>query len=91
MIQTFRVSIIGTGQTFGEEDVMVERNYTCSVKCISKFADVFCMKYDEFLRKFKGNKESWKVFAENAKEKEDKLNKRYGKIVTQMSGMHKSS
>ena len=70
MIQTFRVSIIGAGNTFGEEDVMAERNYTSSVRCISKTAEVFCMKFDEFMRKFKGNKESWKIFQENAMEKE---------------------
>jgi CRP-like cAMP-binding protein len=59
MIQTFRVSLIGAGQTFGEEDVMAQRDYSCSVRCISKVAEVFCMKHDEFLRKFKGNKDSW--------------------------------
>ena len=60
---------------------MAERNYSCSVRCISKTADVFCMKHDEFLRKFKGNKESWKIFLENANEKERLMGLRQSKIV----------
>ena len=59
-IGTFRIALVGKGQMFGEEDVIKEyegekRVYTTSVKCISPDSYVFCMKYDEFLRKFKLN------------------------------------
>jgi hypothetical protein len=32
-----------------------------SVKCISNKANVFMMKADDFLKKFKANKESWRI------------------------------
>jgi len=36
---------------FGEEDVVADnRPYSCTAKCISKSADVFCMKAEEFVR-----------------------------------------
>jgi len=65
-IETFRVTLIGSGQIFGEEDVTQERpshsrKYTVSVKCISNKANVFMMKADDFLKKFKANKESWRI------------------------------
>ena len=77
-IETFRVAIVGDGQLIGEEDVIKEyedekRIYTTSVKCISKTAYVFCIKYDEFLRKFKNNRESWRIICKNACEKEEQM------------------
>jgi len=65
-IETFRVTLIGSGQIFGEEDVTQERlgasrKYTVSVKCISNKANVFMMRADDFLKKFKANKESWRI------------------------------
>lgn len=85
-IQTFRVAIRGVGQLFGEEDVVVEksgdkRRYTYSVICISDIAEVYAMKYDEFIRKFKSNKESWKTILEQVDEKERVMNKRYFRII----------
>lgn len=75
----FRVALVGPGQLFGEEDIINEnlgpnRCYTSTVKCISSTAQVYCMKQDEFLRKFKINKESWKVINEVALQKEFKAN-----------------
>ena len=65
-IETFRVTLIGSGQIFGEEDIIQERppqsrKYTLSVKCISNKANVFMMKAEDFLKKFKPNKESWRI------------------------------
>ena len=54
-----------------------ERPYSVSVKCLSKTADVFCMKADEFLRKLKPNKESWKIILENVTKKEDAVKERF--------------
>ena len=92
MIETFRIALVGTGQIFGEEDVIKEledpfRKYNTSVKCISNTADVFCMKYDEFLRKFKVNKESWKTIEGNCAEKEKMMKARYVNIISQIITM----
>lgn len=85
-IRTFRVAIAGVGQLLGDEDVIKqvedpERVYNCTVKCISKSAEVFRMKYDEFLRKFKPNKESWKIIMATAKQKERQMHQRYLYII----------
>ena len=45
------------------------------------------MKYDEFLRKFKINKESWRIINQTAAEKGMKINERYYNIVGQMQKM----
>mgnify|MGYP000900604764 CR=1 FL=1 len=45
------------------------------------------MKYDEFLRKFKINKESWRIINQIAADKEKKINERYYNIVGQMQKM----
>ena len=67
-----------------------ERIYNCTVKCISKTADVFRMKYDEFLRKFKPNKESWKIILATAKQKERQMNQRYVHIINQLESLLQS-
>ena len=42
------------------------------------------MKYDEFLRKFKANKDSWKCIKEVAQEKERAMQNRYTAIIKQL-------
>jgi CRP-like cAMP-binding protein len=69
IIKTFRVCILGQGQMFGEEDIIENRPYSLTVKCISTQADVFCIKEDEFIRRLKANKESWKTILAMAEEK----------------------
>lgn len=93
-IETFRVAIVCDGQLIGEEDVIKEyedenRIYSTSVKCISKTANVFCIKYDEFLRKFKNNRESWRVICKNASEKESQMMERYKTIINQLKDISK--
>jgi CRP-like cAMP-binding protein len=66
VIKTFRVCLLGQGQMFGEEDVVQEQPYQCTVRCISASADVFCIKNEEFIRKLKPNKESWRVIIQMA-------------------------
>jgi hypothetical protein len=85
-IETFRVTLIGSGQIFGEEDVTQERSshsgkYTVSVRCISNKANVFMMKGDDFLKKFKANKESWRIINLVVDEKLKKQQERYLNIV----------
>jgi hypothetical protein len=90
-IQTFRIAIIGSGQLIGEEDIIKDtpegekKYYTTSVRCIStKPAYVFCIKYDEFLRKFRNNKDSWNCIMKIANEKEKTMKKRYNLICGQL-------
>ena len=45
------------------------------------------MKAEEFLRKLKPNKETWKLISEAAKAKEDSTNDRLLKILSQLDGM----
>jgi hypothetical protein len=52
---------------FGEDDVVEYQPYQTTVKCITPSADVFCIKQDEFIRKLKQNKESWRVITYMAK------------------------
>ena len=92
LIETFRVALVGKGQLFGEEDVIKEfegpaRKYTASVKCISNKGDIFCIKYDEFLRKFKINRESWSAIVSTAEDKEKAINERYLTIIAQIKEM----
>lgn len=54
----------------GEEDVLGERNYTNTVTCISNTAQCYAMRMSEFIKKLKGNEESWKVIKANVKAKE---------------------
>jgi len=45
------------------------------------------MKADEFLRKFKINRESWQSICETANEKEKAINERYVTIIQQIRDM----
>ena len=49
------------------------------------------MKADEFMRKLKPNRETWKFVTEAAKAKEDSLNDRLLKILSQLDGMDKDA
>ena len=53
--------MIGLGQMFGEEDAFLERAYSSSVTCKSNTGDVYRIKSDDFFKKMKVNKESWKT------------------------------
>ena len=49
---------------FGEEDVLKNRNYECSVTCKSNLGEIFCIKNIEFNRKLKTNNDSWKIITD---------------------------
>lgn len=63
------MGLIGVGKYIGEDDVINDRPYKCTCKCI-KDADVFCMKSEEFVRRLKPNRESWRIITEGANVKE---------------------
>ena len=66
----YKISIQGMGHMLGEEDVITERGYSTTAKCLSESAVVFCMKSGEFLRQFKGNSDCWKKILKVALDKE---------------------
>lgn len=74
------------GEFIGEFDILYDRPYKCSCKCI-RTADVFCMKAEEFVRRLKPNKETWRIIVHQAKIKNDTLNARMLKILDQLDGM----
>ena len=57
--QMIRLSQICSGQMFGEEDVVNNRNYTTTVRCISTSAVIYCIKAEEFLLKLSKEDNSW--------------------------------
>ena len=51
-MKPIRLTFIGKGQIFGEEDFVNGRNYTTTVKCSSNTAIVFMIKSSEFSKNF---------------------------------------
>ena len=49
----FKIARICKGQMFGQEDVINDRNYTTSVKCVSNSGKLFMIKSDEFYQRIK--------------------------------------
>ena len=79
MNYNLRISIMGVGQVFGEHDVLGERNHcSTSVTCVSNTGNVFCIKVEDFLKRFKMGSDSRKILASMAIVKEkaikDKIN-----------------
>lgn len=48
----------------GEEDVVNNRNYTTTVKCLSTSATLLAIKADEFIIKFGKDNSTWKQVVE---------------------------
>jgi hypothetical protein len=44
---------------FGEEDVINERNYTTTMKCLTANCIVYCIKKEEFLHKLGRDEKTW--------------------------------
>lgn len=47
------------GNIFGYDDALIHRLHFGSVKCISSFGVVYCIKTDEFLKKLEENENRW--------------------------------
>ena len=54
-----QIGIIGPGQVFGEEDVLNNRKYSTTVKCLSHEATCFQIKAEEFNYRMSKDKETW--------------------------------
>lgn len=56
-----KVSVLGKNQMFGHEDVLNNRNYTTTVKCISNHASIYCCKAEEFFNIINRDERSRKI------------------------------
>mmetsp|Transcript_5703 Transcript_5703/g.9049 ORF Transcript_5703/g.9049 Transcript_5703/m.9049 type:complete len:166 (+) Transcript_5703:1827-2324(+) len=61
----------GAGQLFGEDDVVYDRNYTTTVKCISVKGALYSIKSSEFKFKFKRDDKAWNAILKMADLKND--------------------
>ena len=74
-----RILSAGKGYLLGHEDVINDRNYTTSVKCISLEGSVFEIKAEEFLSNMSKMEKSFNYLLQLADER-DKMTK--GKIIS---------
>ena len=68
-----------------------QRTYTTSVSCKSNIGEVYCIKSDEFFRKFKGNVESWKVLGLMALVKEKVITEKVKRVRSLMRKCYSST
>ena len=72
----FQVAVIGSGQMIGEEDVISEREYTCTVVCKSNSGELLSIEREEFVNKMGSHPDSWKIIVDMACAKELALQER---------------
>lgn len=65
-----KVLVLGKGNIFGEEDAVVSRLHTTSVRCISMEGELLCISLQDFNQRVKTNDESWQNIKRSAKQKE---------------------
>ena len=56
-----RLSVLSAGQMHGEWDVVMDKKYTTTLKCIEEDSEAFVMNRPDFMRLFKTNEEAWKI------------------------------
>ena len=64
------MSVIGEAQLFGDEDIMLKRPYSSSLRCIQNDSEAFMMPGEEFLRLSKMSDEASRIMHASVKEKE---------------------
>ena len=69
-----RLAVLGTGQTHGEGDVVLDNNYTTTLKCMEHGSEAFVISRRDFLRMFKSNEEAWRIMYSYAAEREKQIN-----------------
>jgi CRP-like cAMP-binding protein len=65
------MGIIGKGSIFGDDDIILKRNYTNTFRCIKNDSQVYFIRREDFLRIFKSHKEAWKLMYQSAVRKEE--------------------
>ena len=70
-----RIAVLGVGQTHGEGDVVLDNNFTTTLKCIEHGSQAYVMSRRDFLRLFKTNEEAWRIMYSYAVEREKQITK----------------
>lgn len=71
-----KLAIMATGNIFGDDDALIERAHFGSVKCVSSFGVVYCIKTHEFLKKLQENEKKWALALKMALQKNINFAKR---------------
>eukprot|EP00347_Sterkiella_histriomuscorum_P021256 403334649 len=78
----YKIALLGSGQLLAEDDVLSQyENYSTTTTCKSNECEIFCIKTDEFFRKFKSNQESWKILILMALAKERAIKSKITQIM----------
>jgi CRP-like cAMP-binding protein len=56
-----KLSLLGVGLVFGDDDILTNRPYKASLKCVRNDSVVFLLQRDEFLRIFRTENETWNL------------------------------
>ena len=80
--QKIKLSNIGPLQIFGDDDCLLKRNYTCSLRCVKRGSQAYLMQREDFLRIFKGNEDAWDSMFKAASKKESQLYDRCQNFVS---------
>ena len=66
---------------FGEEDVINERAYTTSVKCITATGSVYCIKSEEFFQRLGRDEKTWRKIVERIRQKDIETKRKVKKLT----------
>ena len=76
-----RIANVGVGQVLGFEDVILKRNYTTTVRCISTSGQIYAIKAEDFEQKLKKSDKTWKALIDSSYSKDiELLNKIYSSV-----------
>lgn len=56
-----KLSLLGVGLVFGDDDILTNRPYKASLKCVRNDSIIYLLQRDEFLRIFRTENETWNV------------------------------
>lgn len=68
-LRQIKIALLCKGQCTGQEDVLNNRNYTCTVRCLSE-GSVFVIKAQEFLHKMAKDEKTWKIIKDQCVHKD---------------------
>ena len=85
-----KVATVGRGQMIGLSDLIAERFFSTSVKCISSKGSVFEIKAEEFKQKLQKEYKTWNYLLQHAKEA-DEGTYSHIKTVTKNFGVFKKN
>ena len=64
---------MGKGNMIGEEDAVVMRNYTTTVRCVTYEGELLAIKTIDFYQRVKTNDDSWYYIKKTSKQKEQNV------------------